>query len=113
MSEQPLKTGSSGAAVEKFQKALVGVGFEVGAIDGRFGPVTAETTRAFQISMGLSPTGVVDDQTWEAVSSLPPVGKGTPLLFRNPQDPYRRHIVPDCVEDAPGVKRTASTKGER
>lgn len=37
------------------------------AVDGIFGPETAEAVRAFQTLFGLPPTGEVDSATWEAL----------------------------------------------
>ena len=37
------------------------------AVDGVFGPETAEAVRVFQELFGLSPTGEVDSTTWEAL----------------------------------------------
>lgn len=34
-----------------------------------FGPITAAAVTAFQTSMGLQPTGVVDDTTWLSLRS--------------------------------------------
>ncbi|HCX60813.1 MAG TPA: hypothetical protein DHU59_00080, partial [Clostridiales bacterium] len=38
-------------------------------IDGYYGPETTEAVRAFQILMGLPPSGIVDQQTWNALYS--------------------------------------------
>ncbi|MBO5797494.1 MAG: peptidoglycan-binding protein, partial [Clostridia bacterium] len=37
------------------------------AVDGIYGPETAEAVRVFQELFGLSPTGEVDSTTWEAL----------------------------------------------
>jgi peptidoglycan hydrolase-like protein with peptidoglycan-binding domain len=65
-----LRIGSTGPAVAWLQQALSGadvlVQFEpyTGAIDGIFGPVTENATRALQTWAEVTPTGVVDDTTW-------------------------------------------------
>ena len=45
--------------------------------DGIYGPETAAAVTAFQRSHGISPTGVADQQTWEAV-----VAEYEPALIR-------------------------------
>lgn len=45
--------------------------------DGVYGPETAAAVSAFQRSHGISPTGVTDQQTWEAV-----VAEYEPALIR-------------------------------
>ncbi|MBO5797945.1 MAG: peptidoglycan-binding protein, partial [Clostridia bacterium] len=37
------------------------------AVDGIYGPETAEAVRVFQELFGLSPTGEVDSTTWETL----------------------------------------------
>ena len=38
--------------------------------DGIYGPETAEAVQAFQTASGLKPTGVTDQETWDAARSL-------------------------------------------
>ena len=38
-------------------------------MDGIYGPATAEAVRAFQQSVGLPQTGIVDETTWNAIYS--------------------------------------------
>ena len=65
-----LRIGSTGPAVAWLQQALSGqdvlVQFQpyAGAIDGIFGPVTQNATRALQTWANVAVTGVVDDNTW-------------------------------------------------
>lgn len=35
--------------------------------DGIYGPETAAAVRAFQLDYGLDPTGIVDNETWDAI----------------------------------------------
>lgn len=60
-----LAPGASGAAVRALQRALRTL-----AVDGRYGPVTAERVAAVQRAGGLPANGVVDPQTWRAVERL-------------------------------------------
>jgi peptidoglycan hydrolase-like protein with peptidoglycan-binding domain len=65
-----LRTGSMGPAVAWLQQALSGedvlVQFQpyAGAIDGIFGPLTEQATRALQAWANVAVTGIVDDDTW-------------------------------------------------
>ena len=62
-----LGPGSAGPEVASLQETLVGLGFDPGAVDGRFGPDTAAAVTAFQASVGLVPDGVVGADTWSAI----------------------------------------------
>lgn len=65
-----LRNGSTGPAVAWLQQALRGqdvlVQFQpyAGAIDGIFGPLTENATRALQTWANVVTTGAVDDNTW-------------------------------------------------
>lgn len=59
-----LRQGSTGAAVRLVQDALGGL-----AVDGIFGPHTADLLTSFQIRHGLANYGVVDAATWAALIS--------------------------------------------
>ena len=57
--------------------------------DGIYGPETTAAVTAFQRSHGISPTGVTDQQTWEAV-----VAEYEPALIRR-DSAWPLHIVLD------------------
>ena len=59
----PLSRGQTGADVMQLQKQLVQLGFDLGAVDGVFGSQTENAVKAFQTSMQLPVTGVVDQTT--------------------------------------------------
>jgi peptidoglycan hydrolase-like protein with peptidoglycan-binding domain len=61
-----VQQGSTGDAVRAVQSQIHGRGDGAGqvAVDGVFGPVTAEAVRAFQTLLGLSVDGIVGPQTW-------------------------------------------------
>jgi hypothetical protein len=59
-----LTMGSRGDDVRNLQLRLKAAGFEVGAVDGAFGPKTLAALKAFQTSHNkLAPTGVLDPET--------------------------------------------------
>ncbi len=71
-----ISMGASGAAVRRLQRALrrtpnLGV-----AVDGSFGPHTAQAVREFQQGAGLVVDGIVGPLTWAAL----PAGGPMPLL---------------------------------
>src|SRR5262245_65787325 len=55
-----LGRGSTGDRVRQLQNALAQGGFDVGEIDGRYGPKTTDAVRAFQSARGLPATGIAD-----------------------------------------------------
>src|SRR5262245_29782094 len=62
-----LGRGSTGDRVRQLQNALAQAGFDVGDIDGRFGPKTTDAVQAFQRARGLPATGVADQATQAAL----------------------------------------------
>jgi len=60
----PLHDGSHGPVVAMLQGVLkTGFGYS-GAIDGIFGPVTADVVRQYQSNSGVPVNGVMDERTW-------------------------------------------------
>jgi len=81
-----LREGSSGIAVKKLQKSLLGMGFNPGKIDGVFGPLTKAAVLSFQKSMKLVPDGIVGIKTWTALGvncNTPPVNHCPVLIESN------------------------------
>ncbi len=66
-----LRQGSSGAAVKTLQTRLRAHGFNV-AVDGQFGPGTANAVKSFQRARGLGADGVVGPKTWAKLNASPP-----------------------------------------
>ena len=64
-----LRRGSSGGQVVWLQRSLVACGYGLGGYgcDGKFGPSTANSVRAFQAANGLAADGIVGDGTWNAI----------------------------------------------
>ncbi len=70
-----LTRGSSGAKVRQMQEQLNRIAQNYPAIpriavDGIFGPATAEAVRKFQSIFGLPATGIVDYPTWYKISAV-------------------------------------------
>ena len=72
-----LAAGARGTAVKAVQRALGGL-----AVDGVYGPATAQAVKAFQTREKLRATGIVDGKTWDALER-----KQNPLL------PYRSSVL--------------------
>lgn len=68
-----LRPGSMGPSVGAVQAHLVAAGYTV-ALDGSYGPRTAEALRAFQRSAGLTQDGVYGPQTAEALRARTDTG---------------------------------------
>ena len=72
MPDRPvLQFGDSGSEVTVLQVALLALGFDVTDADGDFADSTDAAVRSFQESQELDVNGVVDDQVWDALGSLP------------------------------------------
>jgi hypothetical protein len=99
---------SAGDLVVWAQEHLVKAGARI-TIDGGYGPKTQSAVVSFQTSHGLSPSGVIDAATWQALLRYAPMGvtwtskgahasaaKGS-LLLRVPSSsriPTRRYEIP-------------------
>lgn len=55
------------ASVKQVQEKLSQQGYEVGPVDGIFGPKTQQALRKFQQDKGVQPTGQIDQQTMTAL----------------------------------------------
>jgi peptidoglycan hydrolase-like protein with peptidoglycan-binding domain len=64
-----------GEHVRLLQEALRSAGYDVGAIDGIYGPRTAAAVVAFQRTEGLPEDGLVGLETWQTVARRTPQGK--------------------------------------
>jgi peptidoglycan hydrolase-like protein with peptidoglycan-binding domain len=64
---EPIGPGSKGAHVTALQKALVVLGYEVGKIDGEYGPKLAAAIAKFQKEHKLTADGVAGKKTIRAV----------------------------------------------
>lgn len=71
-SSQLLKLGSKGDLVRDLQKALAGLGYFTGALDGDFGPRTRAAVLAFQADNHLETDGKVGSLTREALGAAAP-----------------------------------------
>lgn len=60
---QPLKVGSRGPLVRRWQMFLLGQGFDPEGVDGMFGSTTRAATAAFQRRHGLTVDGVAGNRT--------------------------------------------------
>jgi peptidoglycan hydrolase-like protein with peptidoglycan-binding domain len=70
--EEALSMGSSGERVAALQSRLKAIGYDVGAIDGKFGPFTRDALLALQADLGIRPSGIADPVTLQALAIAPP-----------------------------------------
>jgi uncharacterized protein (TIGR02594 family) len=80
--EDVLSDGSQGPEVRALQVALSARNFQVGPIDGEFGPLTHAAVAAFQTVEGLPVTGSADAATLQALGLSPAV---PPLVLPPPR----------------------------
>ena len=64
----PIQPGSTGPRVGQLQRGLAELGYEVGTIDGEYGPSTAEAIEAFQTDAGLDADGIAGAATIRAIN---------------------------------------------
>jgi peptidoglycan hydrolase-like protein with peptidoglycan-binding domain len=69
-SEPVLRIGSTGLPVRRAQKRMSLVGFEVGGVDGRYGPKTEAAVKKVQQQFNITVDGVVGPQTWAVIDAL-------------------------------------------
>jgi peptidoglycan hydrolase-like protein with peptidoglycan-binding domain len=69
-SDPTLEQGAKRVAVRGLQRMLLGRGYDVEEIDGRFGPKTDAAVRAFQSDHGLDVDGIVGPKTWDALREV-------------------------------------------
>ena len=73
-----------GDDVVALQRRLLGLGFKVGRVDGRFGGDTERAVREFQRNVGMNPDGTCGPATLKAIGRLAPiVGGGRPNAMRS------------------------------
>jgi peptidoglycan hydrolase-like protein with peptidoglycan-binding domain len=65
-----LTLGSTGLPVRRLQSRMSAVGFDMGGVDGRFGPKTDAAVRKLQQDFNLTVDGIVGQQTWQVVDAL-------------------------------------------
>ena len=66
----------AGDDVVALQRRLLGLGFKVGRVDGRFGADTELAVREFQRNVGIRPDGTCGPATLTALGRLAPIVRG-------------------------------------
>lgn len=82
-SRRTLRKGDSGADVVYLQQRLTSKGYGVGEIDGKFGSMTDEATRALQAENNLVVDGIVGENTWNVLENKEGVMVKQYSLFRD------------------------------
>ena len=77
--------GDRGQEVIDIQKQLAVLQYNVGIVDGVFGPATEKAVKDFQTAKGLKVDGIVNDATYRNLlnKELPPDRYGNHMMTRN------------------------------
>ena len=67
------RLGDRGQRVTDLQNRLTAAGYPCGPIDGHFGSLTERAVAAFQVSHGVSGTGIADASLWATLEAAKPV----------------------------------------
>lgn len=67
-----LYEGTAGEDVKELQMKLESLGYDVGPIDGIYGPLTKKGVMRFQKEHGLQVDGIVGEQTFNLLEKLIP-----------------------------------------
>ena len=67
-----LRRGMRGEDVRELQNKLASLGYDVGPVDGIFGPRTERAVIEFQKNNGLKVDGIVGPQTYDMLERLVP-----------------------------------------
>ncbi len=100
---QTLRRGSKGTQVKYLQQKLNALGFNVGGVDGSFGPKTLAGVRAFQKANGLAVDGVVGPATRAKLNSISPTKP-------KPEDPKPENPKPEDPKPENPKPETPPTK---
>ena len=65
-----LKKGSQGKMVMEAQRILKSNSDYIGYVDGDFGSITESAVKSFQRRKKLPITGIIDQNTWDALSQI-------------------------------------------
>ena len=95
-----IQIGDSGETVKGCQEMLIKLEFLVSVADGDFGPKTEQAVIDFQNDNGLSPSGIIDDETYDqlqtAVIELTGEIEYVPSLVWIPISGARYHSYSTC-----------------
>ncbi len=100
-----LRRGSRGEDVERLQRTLRDAGFDVGEVDGKFGPRTEAALKAYQQANGLRADGRAGEDTFGAMG-LEYIGRR-----RRPQQPAGGAQSPGGGAETPAAGGQAPAAG--
>lgn len=87
LGDPTLNIGTISADVKTVQLILQGQGYNVGPIDGNYGPQTQAAIVSFQKAHNLLPDGIVGPATWAALKGEPMTAQIVPVASTPPPAP--------------------------
>jgi peptidoglycan hydrolase-like protein with peptidoglycan-binding domain len=106
-----VRSGDSGTEVREVQAALVDLGYDLGEIDGVFGPVTEDAVLQFQRSRNLITDGIVGSQTLAALGLEDGASSSTATTATTATTPSRTTVA--STPTSTSTPTTASTSNTR
>jgi hypothetical protein len=101
-----LQEGMSGGIVKMLQELLEGMGYDVGGIDGVFGPQTKAAVQQLQRDHGLDADGIAGPLTMQAISEAYAWARQpTPAPGPAPAWPGRYLLLSDPMMNGPDVNQ--------
>jgi hypothetical protein len=101
-----LQEGMSGGIVKMLQELLEGMGYDVGGIDGVFGPQTKAAVQQLQRDHGLDADGIAGPLTMQVISEAYAwVRQPTPAPGPAPAWPGRYLLLSDPMMNGPDVNQ--------
>ena len=122
LGERTLRESMEGADVKLLQEKLKALGYDPGAVDGKYGSGTVTAVTAMQRANGLTADGIYGPKSHAALLKAPAADAGAtaPVAPTTPIDPNKKYVTVNAstlnVRSGPGTgfsKVTVVKQGEK